>query len=68
MCISPASRPEFARSPGSGAGAGADVAVKVRHPRVLWETFVDVDIIFWIIDKLGIDAVLKDMRGRGVKV
>lgn len=57
MCISLASRPEFARSPGSGAAPGADVAVKVRHPRVLWETFVDVDIIFWIIDKLGIGAL-----------
>ena len=33
------------------------MAVKVRHPRVLRETFVDVDIIFWTIDKVGIGAL-----------
>jgi len=34
-------RPEFAMENGK-----VDVAVKIRHPNVIWETFADLDLVF----------------------
>lgn len=42
-------RPEYALD---GAGGNlVEVAVKTRHPWVLDEVFVDLDFIFFVIDK-----------------
>jgi len=38
-------RPEFALE-----GGIQDVAVKVRHPNVIWETFADLDLVFQFVE------------------
>lgn len=52
-------KPEFALN-----GLGQDVAVKVRHPRVVEESFIDIDIIFGFINAVGMVKGKSEKGGR----